>query len=355
MNLKRLAISLVLMLTLIVPVTIAQDDDPGVLNIYSARHYGAMEAPFVAFQEATGIEVRVSQGSPRDLLQRLQADIDRGGRSVADVFLAIDAGVMGIATENGLLQPVMSDVLDTNVPAEYRDPEGHWFGLSMRSRTLVYNPENVTEEEIDAVNTYADLASDVWADRMCMRPASHIYTVSLVSGLIYHNGYDSAKEIVDGWVSNNPIFINSDTRQIQAVMAGECDVAVVNSYYVARLRDAEDPAGAVAHKWMNQGEDDFGVFFNVNAAGIVTNAANYDNALLFIEFMSSLEGQAGTPEGFPGSNFEFPVNPEAEAHPLLVDLGEVTFDTEYSLWEYGSLQTDAVTLLEEAGYGFDES
>ena len=339
---------LVVIVLLSAPI-MAQDDDTGVLNIYSARHYGAMEAPFVAFEETTGIEVRVSQGSPRALLERLRAE---GDRTPADVFLAIDAGVLSMAAAEGLLQAVESEVLDENIPESMKDPENHWFALSLRVRSAVYNPEAVSEEELDSLNTYSDLADPMWADRVCLRPASHIYTVSLVSGLIYHLGEEEAQEVVAGWVSNNPIYINSDTRNIEAVHAGECDVSLVNHYYLGRQVAQETDAAAVQIKWLNQ--DTTGTFFNVNGAGITANAENYDNAVAFIEFMSSLEGQSGGPEGFPGSNYEFPANFEAEPNEIIAEFGEFDLDLNYSLWEYGAYQEAAVKMLEDTGYGFDE-
>lgn len=335
---------------------LAQEDDPGILNIYSARHYGAMEAPFVAFQEATGIEVRVSAGSSRDLLARLRSDIERGERSVADLFLAIDAGVLSLAAEEELIVPVESEILNANIAPEFRDPNGAWYGLSIRTRTLVYNPENVTETELENLNTYADLAAPTWADRMCMRPASHIYTVSLFSSLIYHLG-DEAQTVTDGIAGNVTRYINSDTRQIEAVAAGECDLAFVNHYYMGRLANGDEAEQAVFNavqiKWLNQPEP--GVFFNVNGAGIVRNAANYDNALRFIEFMSEAENQCGDATCFPGSNFEFPTNPDAEVNPTLIDFGAFEYDTEYALWDYGTYQADSVAMLEAANFGFEEN
>ena len=190
-----------------------------ILNVYSSRHYGDLEAPFKSFTEATGIEVRVSAGSPRDLLNRLRADIQRGQRSVADVFLAIDAGVLSLATEEGLLQPMNSEAVSSSIAESFQDPEGHWAGLSIRTRTLVYNPENVTEEEIAAVTSYSDLANPTWSDRLCMRPASHIYTVSLFSSLINHLGEEEALAVTTGIADNVTRYINSDTGQINAVAA----------------------------------------------------------------------------------------------------------------------------------------
>lgn len=328
-----------------------------ILNVYSSRHYGDLEAPFVAFTEQTGIEIRVSAGSPRDLLNRLRADIERGDRSVADVFLAIDAGVLSLAAEEGLLQPIESDTLNANVAEPFRDPDGHWYGLSIRTRTLVYNPDNITAEEVATINNYSDLADPAWAGRLCMRPASHIYTVSIFSSLIHHLGLEEATAVTQGIANNVTRYINSDTGQIRAVAAGECDLALVNHYYMGRLANGDaadvETFESVALKWMNQ--DTTGVFFNVNGAGIVTNAANYDNAVALLEFLAATENQCGSPNCFPGSNYEFPTNPAAEPNETIAGFGEFTYDFNFPLWEYGSLQEQAVAMLEEAGFGFNEN
>lgn len=349
--------ALVLLVMGVLPATAQDAEDPGVLNIYSARHYGDLEAPFIAFTEETGIEIRVSAGSPRDLLNRLRADIERGDRSVADIFLAIDAGVLDLAAEEGLLQPIESDVVTSSIAEGFRDPDNHWFGLSIRTRTLVYNPENTTEEEIDALNTYSDLADPTWEGRLCMRPASHIYTVSLFSSLLFHLDEEEATQVVEGIANNVTRYINSDTSQIRAVAAGECDVAVVNHYYMGRLgngdEDDQDVFNSVELKWMNQ--DTTGVFFNVNGAGVVRNAANFDNAVRFLEYMASVENQCGDPTCFPGSNFEFPTNSEAEPEEVIAGFGEFTYDLTYPLWEYGAYQEATVAMLEAANFGFTEN
>jgi len=348
-----------MMLALGVAFIGAQDDDPGVLNIYSARHYGAMEAPFVQFQEDTGIEVRVSAGSPRDLLTRLRADLERGDRSVADLFLSIDAGTLDIAAEEGLFAQVESDILTENIAEPFRSPENYWYGLSIRPRSLVYNPENVTEEELASINNYEDMAADIWEGRACMRPAAHIYTVSLFSSVLYNQGEEVAADTLNGVANNVTRYINSDTRTIEAVAAGECDIAFVNYYYVARLAKgdeaAQDTFNSIALKWMGQGEDGTGVFFNINGAGVVRNAANYDNAVRFIEYMSQPENQCGSVECFPGSNNEYPTNPTVEPNETLQSFGEFEYGTGYPLWEYGAYQQRTVELLEEAGFGFEEN
>jgi iron(III) transport system substrate-binding protein len=354
---KRFVMALLLatLLSLGLVPSLARDDQ-GVLNIYSSRHYGDLEAPFVAFSEATGIEVRVSAGTTQDLLGRLRADIQRGDRSIADVFLVIDAGALSLAAEEGLLVPVESEVLNANIAESFRDPEGRWYGLSIRTRNVIYNPSNVTEEELAGLNTYSDLANPVWQGRLCMRPASHIYTISLFSSLL-HNLGDDAAGVTEGIVGNVSRYINSDTNLIKAVAAGECDITLTNHYYLARLINgpAEDQAVAesVAVRWMNQ--DTTGAFINVNGAGIVKNAANYDNALAFLEYMSMVENQCGSSTCFPGSNYEFPTNPAGELNETIASFGEVKFDLSYPLWEYGAFHESAIAMLEAAGFGFTEN
>jgi iron(III) transport system substrate-binding protein len=359
---KRITrVSIVLLLAALFSVNFATlpstaQESKGVLNIYSSRHYGDMEAPFAAFSQATGIEVRVSAGTPQDLLARLRADIQRGGRSVADLFLAIDAGVLSLAASEDLLMAVQSNVLNANIGEAYRDPEGRWFGLSVRTRSLVYNTANVTAEELATLNTYSDLAAPQWKDRICMRPASHIYTISLFSSLLFSLGEAEATEVTKGIVANTPRYINSDTNLIKAVAAGECDLTLTNHYYMARLANGndEDKAvfGQVAYKWLNQEGD--GVFFNVNGAGIIKDAANYDNALLFLEYMSKAENQCGDAACFPGSNYEYPTNAEGVLNATTAGFGERKLNTAYALWQYGEFQAGAVAMLEAAGYGFTE-
>jgi iron(III) transport system substrate-binding protein len=328
----------------------------GVVNIYSARHYGAIEDAFNKFTAATGIQVRVSQGSPQALLERLRAE---GEYSPADLFLSIDAGAMTLAAEEGLLQAVDSAELTTNIPENLRDPENRWFALSARVRTIVYNPEKV---QADEVQRYQDLADPKWKGRLCLRPGAHIYSISLTSSLLFHYGEAETAKIVAGWVANEPTYIDSDTRILETIVAGGCDVGIVNHYYLMR-KLAEDPNFPLQLAWANQGEEDFGAFFNVNVVGVTKSALNRDNAVTFLEWMSSAEGQIGTSEGFPGSNYEFPVNPNAEPGELLAGLllatlgedGALKFDTEYPLTEYGAYQEPALQLLEAAGYGMSEA
>jgi iron(III) transport system substrate-binding protein len=320
---------------------VVAQDAPQVVNVYSARHYGAMEDAFARFTEATGIEVRLSQGSVQSLLERLRAE---GSQTPADVFFSIDAGALDLAASEGLLQPLGSEVITTAVPEDLRDPDDHWVAVSQRLRTFVYNPETVDPAEL---TSYADLADPKWNGRLCMRPATHIYTIALVGGLILELGEEEAQAVVEGWVANNPQFIDSDSRMVETVAAGGCDVALVNHYYFARAL-SENPELNARLAWADQ--DGSGVFRNVSAAGITSAAVNRDNALRLIEWMVT-DGQAADSSGIPGGNFEFPTNPQAELAPILLELGEPVIKP-LALSEYGDTQEAALALLERAGYGF---
>jgi iron(III) transport system substrate-binding protein len=342
---KFLIVSL-LLTVLVTSLSAAPAKQTQVVNVYSARTYGAMEQAFVNFTEETGIEVRVSQGSVQALIERLRAE---GDQTPADVFFSIDAGTLDLAAEEGLLQPVESEVLAAAVPEDLRDPENRWFGISQRIRTIMYNPETVDPSEL---STYEDLAHPKWNGRLCLRPATHIYTISLTASLVAAYGEEAAQEIVQGWVDNNPQYIDSDTEILNTVAAGGCDVALTNHYYLARLKN-EDPEFPVEIFWANQGEEERGVFRNISGAGVTASAVNYENAVKLIEWMATT-GQAADETGIPGGNFEFPVAEDAEINEVIAgfgDFSELIIDP-LPLSEYGDYQAAAVTVLENAGYGF---
>lgn len=343
--LRKVLLTAVAMLVIIAALPVGAQERR-VLNIYSARHYGAIEQAFDRFTEETGIEIRVSQGSPQALLERLRAE---GEYSPADLFLSIDAGTLVIAAQEGLLQPVDVSIVEGMLDEGMYDPEGTWFALSKRVRSFVYNPETV--DAADLVD-YASLADPIFKDRLCFRPGAHIYTISLISSLIYNLGEEEAERVVAGWVANNPRYIDSDTRIIETIEAGGCDVGLTNHYYLARKLDS-DSNYPVQIKFANQ--ESSGVFYNVNIVGVTASAINVDEAIEFIRYFSSVEGQSGALEGFPGSNFEYPTNSAAELGEVIAGFGEIIFDTGYSLDEYGAYQQAAVDLINRVGYGLREN
>lgn len=311
--------------------------DAGVVNIYSSRHYG-VESVFDEFTKETGIQVRFTTGPDAALRERIKAE---GLRTPADIFIAVDAGNLWLAAQDGLLQPVNSDTLSQNIPPELRDAQNRWFGLSKRVRTMVYHPDRVKAEEL---STYESLADPKWRGRLIMRPATHAYTQSLVASLIATHGEARAEEIVRGWVANQPKLIDSDTRILETLAAGGGDVAITNHYYLGRILE-KNPAFPVKVLWANQGQDDRGVHVNISGAGVTTHAQNRENAIKLLEWLSSPKGQ----KMFSDSNHEYPVNPAVEPHTVIAGFGEFRADA-MDKGEYGRLQANAVKLMERTGY-----
>lgn len=314
--------------------------DRGVVNVYSARHYGQMEPVFERFTEETGIEVRFTFGKDAELRERIKAE---GRFTLADVYIGVDAGNLWIASQEGILQPIPGEVVARNIPEQFRDPEGRWAALTLRLRTIVHRPDRVGPEEL---STYEALADPRWRGRLCLRPATNVYTQSLVAGLIAAHGVERAEEIVRGWVENAPAenVIDSDTRITQTVAAGGCDVGIVNHYYLARLLN-DDPDFPVRIFWANQGEGERGVHANVSGAGLVKYARNVENAIALIEWLTQETGQRLLADG----NFEYPANPRVEPHPLLQGFGVPRIDP-IPVWRYGELQAEAIELMNRVGY-----
>ncbi len=307
------------------------------INVYTSRHYG-VESVFEQFTKDTGIMVRFTTGGDAALRERIKAE---GKNTLADVYIGSDAGNLYLAAKEGLLQPVKSKVIEKNIPANLRDPENRWFALTKRVRTILYNPAKVKPEEL---STYEGLADPKWRGRLILRPAAHPYTQALVAGLIAANGEARAEEIVKGWVANAVKFIDSDTKILEAVAAGEGDVAITNTYYLGRLLDAK-PQFPVRIFWANQAKNDRGVHINVSGAGVTTHAMNSRNAIKFIEWLSSPKGQ----KMFADLNHEFPVNLKVPLHAILEGFGKFREDT-VKLTEFGRLQPETIKLLERAGY-----
>lgn len=303
--------------------------------VYSARHYG-QEPAFEAFTKQTGIAVRVLTGETGALFERLKAE---GDRSPADVLLTVDAGNLWNAARAGLLSPLSSATLARNVPVHLRDPENKWFGLTMRARTIMYNAKKVTPAEL---STYEGLGDSKWKGRLCLRSSGYIYNQSLVATFIKRHGEPRTEEILKGWVANQPTLISGDTKILEAIAAGQCDVGVTNSYYLARLL-AKDPNFPVALFWANQQTS--GTHVNVSGAGVTTHARNRASAIRFLEYLSSVEAQ----QMFANTSMEFPVHPKAEAHPIVRGWGSFRQD-DINVASAGEFQAAATRLSDRVGY-----
>ena len=312
-------------------------DEKADLQVYSARHYGSEEV-FKQFTEETGITVDFLGGENADLLERIKAE---GKDSPADIYMTVDAGNLWHAAEEGILAPVTSPVLDKAVPQQYRDSQDRWFGLVLRARTVLYNPDKVEESDLDPKDTYAGLADPKWKGRICMRDDSEAYTVSLVASLIDLYGHDRALEIVKGWVANDVDVMANDVLLIDAVDAGTCDVALVNHYYLAREL-GERPDLNVKLYWASQ--EGAGTHVNISGAGIVETSDNKEKAQELLEWLAT-KGQ----DDMIAGNHEFPVNPDVQPDAVAAGFGTfkpMPIDAE----AYGAKNAEAIDLLAEAGY-----
>lgn len=305
--------------------------------VYSARIEQLIKPMFDAFTKETGIKVKYTTDNEGALLARLEAE---GKNTPADMLITADAGNLWAAAQAGLLKPVKSDVLESNIPAHLRDPANEWFGLSIRARTLIYNTKKVKPEEL---STYEDLADPKWRNRLCLRTSKKVYNQSLVAMMIAEHGEAKTEEIVKGWVANlatDPL--SDDTRALEFVAAGKCDVTIVNTYYFGRLM-SKDPKLPLAVFWPNQ--NDGGVHVNISGAGVTRHGRNETAAIKLLEFLSSDKAQ----NLFADVNMEYPVNPKIAADPFVASWGSFK-QNPMNLAKAGELQTAAVKLMDRAGY-----
>lgn len=323
----------VLWVGIVVGAGLAAGDEEVVL--YTARHYG-QEPVFEAFTKQTGISIKIFNGSPSELFERLQAE---GAKTPADVLLSVDAGDLWNAARAGLFARIDSAELQTNIPAHLRDAQHRWFGLTLRARTIMYNTRKVKPEEL---STYEALGDPKWKNRLCLRSSSHIYNQSLLATMIKRFGEDKVEALVRGWVANNPTLINSDTRILESIAAGECDVGLTNTYYLGRLL-AKDPNFPVAPFWANQ--QTTGTHVNISGVGVTAHAKHRANAIKLIEFLSRPEAQ----QLIVNTNFEYPANPRTPVHPILAQWGTFKHD-DMNVAVAGELQAAAIKLADRAGY-----
>ncbi len=307
--------------------------DGGMVTVYTGRHYG-IEPVFDAFTADTGIDVRFTTGKDPELRERLIAE---GANTPADVVMTADAANIELSAEAGILASVDSAVLTETIPEELRSENNDWFSLSQRARVIIASTERVD----DPPTTYAGVGDPQWQGNLCLRPSTHPYTQSLVASLIIAEGEARATEIVQSWVDNDPLYIDSDTDIYQAVADGECDIAIANTYYLGRLL-TEDPDFPVEIVWPEQ--DGRGAHVNVSTAAVTANAPNPEGALALIEWLAT-DGQ----QQFADANFEYPVDPNVEPNEIVAGFGEFTADLA-AVRLLGASQPAAVEVLSATGY-----
>jgi iron(III) transport system substrate-binding protein len=337
----RLSSLLFLPLALFAVTSTAQEN---VLNLYTARHYSTDEALYANFTKATGIRINRIEGGEDALFERIRTE---GANSPADVFLTVDVGRIWKAQQAGIFAPVKSAVLESRIPAQYRDPDANWFGFSARARVIVYNKDLVKAGEI---RNYEDLADPRWKGQVCVRSSSHPYQLSLIANLTANLGEAQAQAWLQGLTANlarTPK--GGDTDQLMAVAAGECAVALSNQYYFVRLMRSQKPEDRKAVEklvlvWPNQ--DRQGVAMNVSGGGMLKHAPHREAAVKFLEYLASDEAQAY----FANGNNEWPIVANVRlGNPALESLGKFKADT-VNVAVLGRNQPTAQKLADLAGY-----
>ncbi|MFH7320038.1 Fe(3+) ABC transporter substrate-binding protein [Desulfurivibrio sp. D14AmB] len=314
----------------------------GEVNLYSARQEVLIKPLLDLFSQQTGIKVNLVAGRPEALLQRLRSE---GRNTPADLLLTVDAGNLNGAMAAGLFQPVRSALLEEAVPAALRDPEGHWFGLSARARVIVYAKERFDPA---AVKSYADLAEPALGRKVCIRSSSNVYNQSMVAAMIAHQGVAATEAWVRGLMANlgRPPQ-GGDRDQINAVAAGQCDLAVVNTYYLGGMLNGSPAERAAAAKvgliWPDQ--EGRGTHVNVSGAGVTRHARNLANAVRLLEFLVSEEAQSW----YANANYEFPVRAGVDVGETLASWGPFKAD-DLNLAILGELNPEGVRLMDRAGW-----
>ena len=314
-----------------------------VLNLYTSRHYQTDEALYESFTQATGIRINRIEGKGDALIERIK---NEGANSPADILITVDAGRLWRAEQAGLFGEVSSEVLEARVPAHLRHPRGRWFGISMRARMIFFNKDLVPE---GAISNYEDLADPKWRGLVCIRSSGNIYNLSLLGSLIAAHGEAEAEAWARGVVAN---FARSpqggDTDQIRATAAGECGIAVANSYYFARLMTSAKAADREVARGLGAvfpNQNGRGTHINISGAGVLEHAPHKAAAVRFLEYMTSEAAQ----RIFADSNNEYPVVEALAPNAALRELG--TFERDrLNVARLGANQPTAQRIFDRAGW-----
>lgn len=311
------------------------------VNIYSARKEDLIKPLLQKFEEQTNIKVNLITGKADALLERL---ISEGKNSPADLLITTDAGRLYRAQQAKMLQAVTSETLNNAIPEQYREPQGYWYGLSLRARPIVYAVDQVKPEQL---STYEALADDNWKKKICIRSSENIYNQSLVASLISHNGEEKTLLWAQSFVSN---FARppqgGDRDQVKAVAAGQCDIAIVNNYYLGKMltsKDETEKQAAMQVKlfWPNQ--NDRGTHVNISGGAVTAASKNKESAIKLLEFLASDDSQ----QWYAETNFEYPVKPGVQPSEILKSWGEFKADS-LSLYQLGELNAQAVMIMDHA-------
>lgn len=315
------------------------------LNVYSARKEKLIKPLLDQFTEATGIKVNLLTGKADALLKKLELE---GENTPADVLITTDAGRLYRAQQADVLQPIESATLEEHIPANLRDADNYWFGLTYRARPIMYVKDKVKPDEL---STYEALTDAQWKGRICIRSSNNIYNQSLVASMLASQKAEKTQDWASGLVKN---FARppkgGDRDQIKAAAAGQCDIAIANSYYyAAMLSGGDEKQKAAAEKlaifWPNQGEEGRGTHINVSGAAVTKAAKNKDNAIKLLEYMMQDEAQ----RWYSDVNGEYPVKAGVAASELLQSWGEFKADA-LNLSDLGTHNAQALKIMDKVGW-----
>ncbi|MCB1341013.1 MAG: Fe(3+) ABC transporter substrate-binding protein [Pseudooceanicola sp.] len=312
------------------------------LNLYSSRHYDTDERLYSDFEAATGITINRIEGDADELIARMQAE---GANSPADILLTVDTSRLERAKQAGVLQAVDSATLEERVPANLRDADNQWFGFSQRARIIFFDKVELPNPP----QTYADLAKPEYKGKICTRSSTSTYNQTLLASIVTHAGEAAAKEWAAGIVANmarDPQ--GGDTDQLRAVVSGECDIAVSNTYYFARAIRTDVKglsAGREMIGWIFPDQEGNGAHVNLSGGGVAANAPNRDNAVKFLEYLTSDQAQ----QYFSAGNDEYPTVKGVALSPAIESLGSFKAD-EVSLSEVAANLPVAQRIFNEVGW-----
>ena len=310
------------------------------VNVYSYRQPELIAPLTDAFTEKTGIDVNVAY-IEKGMVERLKAE---GRRSPADLIFTVDISRLAAVVNEGLTQPVETEALLANVPSEYRDPDGNWYGLTTRARIVYASKDRVAEGE---VSTYEDLASEKWKGRICTRSGTHAYNVALTSAMVHHHGEEGAKAWLEGVKENlarKPQ--GNDRAQVKAIWAGECDISIGNTYYMGEmLSDPEQAEWANSVNVLFPTFENAGTHVNISGVALAKHAPNRDNAITLMEFLTSPEAQGI----YAKENYEYPIAPGSNADVLVESWGTFTAD-DVNLMTLAQHRSTALRLTEEVDF-----
>ncbi len=314
-----------------------------VVNVYSHRHYDVDKKLYKIFKEQSGIKVNLIKASSAELIKRIESE---GKYTKADVLLTTDVGMLELAKNKNIFQPIESEFLNQTIEKYLRDKDNLWFALTKRARVIAYNSDAVKKEEL---STYMALTDKKWKGRIVVTKSTEVYNQSLLASFIVSKGEQNAINWAKGIKANmarKPR--GADKDSLRAVAAGLGDIAIANTYYIGQMHNGKSlsdraTAELISIFFPNQGEGEGGTHINISGAGVVAHAKNKKNAIKFIEFLASIQAQ----EEFAKINFEYPVNPKAKTSDLLQSWGDFKEDRT-SLQKVGSKNIDAVKIFHKA-------